>query len=81
MCLVDGRFRMKWIESGRPVAAEPEHRGFGMVVLDQITQSSLDGKVDIKFDANGLQWWLDCPAEVVVEHDSRQQRDVAAPGS
>ena len=49
---------ISWSESGGPPVAEPETRGFGSTVTDQMVGTVLDAKVVIEFREAGLCWTL-----------------------
>lgn len=48
------RFELLWRESGGPPVSEPEHKGFGSVLLERSLQGELDGQVDLRFLPSGL---------------------------
>lgn len=58
-------FTISWRESGGPLVAAPARRGFGSTVISRMAGESLDAKVELKFDPEGLSWWLECPASEV----------------
>ena len=60
-------FVMSWSERGGPPVVEPARRGFGSKVLCLLTESSLNGAVDLDFAPVGLFWRLTCPATKLVE--------------
>ena len=55
-------FAISWRESGGPLVAVPAKRGFGSTVVSRMAGESLDAKVELKFEPEGLSWWLECPA-------------------
>jgi two-component sensor histidine kinase len=56
----DQRFRLQWLEEGGPpIAAPPEGRGFGSMVLTRIAGATVDGTVTMDFTPTGLVWRLD----------------------
>ena len=55
-------FAISWRESGGPLVAVPARRGFGSTVVSRMAGESLDAKVELKFEPEGLSWWLECPA-------------------
>jgi PAS domain S-box-containing protein len=65
---VDGdTFTMNWTErDGSPVSA-PQRRGFGSVVVKEMAERSLDGKVDLDYASSGATWRLTCPAGNALE--------------
>jgi PAS domain S-box-containing protein len=60
-------FSMSWTERGGPPVSEPERRGFGTVVMQVMTERSLDGKVDLQYAPSGVTWRLTCPVVNAVE--------------
>lgn len=58
----EDRFVMSWSERGGPPVSPPTRSGFGRRVIEQMVASSLSGRVDLRFDADGLVWSLDAPA-------------------
>ena len=61
------RFRMAWRERGGPVVASPHQRGFGTSVVVDIAGTTLKGLATLDFPADGVQWTLNAPAQVVIE--------------
>jgi PAS domain S-box-containing protein len=60
-------FTMSWIEcDGAPVSA-PRRRGFGAVVMQEMAERSLDGKVDLEYAPSGVTWRMTCPASNALE--------------
>ena len=60
-------FTMNWAESGGPKVVPPQRRGFGSLVIDVLTRSSVAGRVDLDYAPTGVTWRLACPAENVLE--------------
>jgi PAS domain S-box-containing protein len=52
---------MRWTEHDGP-ASPPERRGFGTLVMGEMAERSLDGKVDLDYAPSGVTWRLTCPA-------------------
>jgi PAS domain S-box-containing protein len=57
---------LNWIEQGGPPVAQPERRGFGHVVIGEMVERSLGGKVAMEFAAEGLKWSVMIPAHNLV---------------
>ena len=55
-------FAISWRESGGPLVGAPARRGFGSTVISRMAAESLDAEVELKFEPEGLSWWLECPA-------------------
>ncbi|WP_457939870.1 MASE1 domain-containing protein [Mesorhizobium sp. 10J20-29] len=58
-------FSMSWRETGGPEVVAPGSVGFGSVVLDKMTASSMSGKVTIDYAPEGIVWQLRCPLSVI----------------
>jgi PAS domain S-box-containing protein len=67
------RFRMSWRETGGPEVREPEHKGFGHIVINQMVAASLRGDVALDFAPDGVSWTLDAPAATVVALNEARQ--------
>jgi two-component sensor histidine kinase len=55
-------FAIGWRERGGPPVSPPAKRGFGSTVISRIVMESLNAKVDLGFEPEGLTWQLECPA-------------------
>jgi PAS domain S-box-containing protein len=62
-----GQFHMLWRERGGPVVCPPERIGFGRRVIERMAAISTNGKVDLKFDPEGIEWRLEAQTASVVE--------------
>ena len=51
----DGGFVLDWIESGGPQVSVPTHKGFGSLLLQDVTGRELDGEVVSEFRAGGVR--------------------------
>jgi two-component sensor histidine kinase len=51
----DGGFELDWVESGGPFTSAPSHRGFGTLLLEEVTGRELEGEVKSEFKASGLR--------------------------
>jgi PAS domain S-box-containing protein len=60
-------FTMSWTERDGPQVCPPQRRGFGTVVMQQMAERSLDGKVDLDYGPSGVTWRLTCPAAKALE--------------
>jgi PAS domain S-box-containing protein len=61
-------FIMSWAEHGGPVVSPPQRRGFGSTVMEQMTERSLDGRVELDYVPSGVTWRLTCPAANALEN-------------
>jgi PAS domain S-box-containing protein len=57
---------LSWVEQGGPQVVPPKRRGFGHVVIGEMVERSLNGKVAMEFAAEGLNWRVSIPATNLV---------------
>jgi PAS domain S-box-containing protein len=62
------RFALSWKERGGPPVVAPVSRGFGSIVVDSLTSTSLKAEVELEYAASGLVWRLECSTEEVLEN-------------
>jgi PAS domain S-box-containing protein len=62
---------MSWTEHEGPPVSPPNRRGFGTVVMEALTERSVDGTVDLDYSPSGVTWRLTCPAANVLELGER----------
>jgi PAS domain S-box-containing protein len=68
ICWADGdTFTMSWTERNGPPVSAPQRRGFGSVVMKEMAERSLGGKVDLDYASSGVTWRLTCPAGNALE--------------
>ncbi len=60
-------FTMSWAEHDGPPVSPPQRRGFGTVVMKEMVERSVDGKVELDYAPSGATWSLTCPAAKVLE--------------
>jgi PAS domain S-box-containing protein len=60
-------FTMSWTERDGPPVSPPQRRGFGTIVIQEMAEGSVDGKVDLDYAPSGLTWRLTCPAANALE--------------
>jgi len=60
-------FTMSWTERDGPPVSAPQRRGFGTVVMQEMAERSVDGKVDLEYAPSGVIWRLTCPAVNALE--------------
>jgi PAS domain S-box-containing protein len=60
-------FTMSWTERDGPPVSAPQRRGFGTVVMQEMAERSVDGKVDLEYAASGVKWRLTCAAVNALE--------------
>jgi two-component sensor histidine kinase len=67
-------FTMSWTGRGGPRVSGPNRRGFGTVVMKEMAERSVDGKVDLEYVPSGVNWRLTCPAVNALEPTPRSPR-------
>ena len=67
----DPIFSIRWSEEGGAPVSAPSRKGFGYLVIGQIAESAVGGKVELDFRDTGLVWQLSAPAGDVLEADDR----------
>jgi PAS domain S-box-containing protein len=60
-------FTMSWTERDGPQVSPPQRRGFGTVVMQEMAERSVGGKVDLDYAPSGVTWRLTCPAAKALE--------------
>jgi two-component sensor histidine kinase len=58
---------MSWTESEGPPVSRPKQRGFGTIIMEAMTEYSVNGAVDLDYAPSGLTWRLTCTAASVLE--------------
>lgn len=57
---------INWIESGGPLVAPPEHRGFGSVVIERNLAKTLEANVHLAFAPEGIHCRIVVPTALLV---------------
>jgi two-component sensor histidine kinase len=71
---IDGdMFTMSWTEREGPPVSAPKQRGFGTIVIEAMTERSVDGTVDLDYAPLGMTWHLVCLAANALDPWERQQ--------
>jgi two-component sensor histidine kinase len=65
-------FTMSWTERDGPPVSPSLRRGFGTVVIKEMVERSVDGRVKLDYALSGVTWSLTCPAANVLEHRQRE---------
>ncbi len=60
-------FELEWLESGGPVVSPPVRKGFGALLLDDVTGKELDGEVFSEFRASGVRVRINGSAKALAE--------------
>ena len=53
---------LNWTEQAGPQVSSPSRKGFGHVVIGEMVERSLNGKVAVEFAVEGLKWSVSIPA-------------------
>jgi PAS domain S-box-containing protein len=61
-----GNLLLNWTEQGGPPVSPPSRKGFGHVVIGEMVERSLNGKVAVEFASEGLKWRVSIPAANLV---------------
>lgn len=59
-------FEMNWIERRGPKVTTPSQLGFGQVVMEQLAARALQGKAELNFDPQGVQWTIHIPTSHIL---------------
>jgi PAS domain S-box-containing protein len=59
-------FTMSWTERDGPPVSQPQRRGFGTIVMQEMAQRSVDGGVELDYGPSGVTW-RSCPTANVLE--------------
>jgi PAS domain S-box-containing protein len=68
--LEESILRVEWREKGGPPVARPEHRGFGLRMIERALAADLGGSVQIDFEPQGLVCHIEKPLEEAAEKGS-----------
>jgi PAS domain S-box-containing protein len=60
-------FMMNWTERDGPPVSPPQRHGFGTVVMQEMTERSVNGRVELDYAPSGVTWRLTCPAANALE--------------
>ncbi len=55
------RLAFEWVERGGPETTDPERNGFGYVLIEGQVEQQIDGRLEAKFDPEGLNLKMDFP--------------------
>lgn len=53
-CDSSGQLSLIWMETGGPSTSPPQHKGFGLTLIERTIADQLDGKVEFDWHATGL---------------------------
>jgi PAS domain S-box-containing protein len=60
-------FTMSWTEREGPPVSPPQRRGFGAIVMQEMAERSVDGRVELDYAPSGVTWRLTCRAANALE--------------
>jgi PAS domain S-box-containing protein len=61
-----GPLSLNWTEQGGPPVSPPSRKGFGHVVIGEMVERALNGKVAVDFAQQGLKWSVSIPDTNIV---------------
>jgi PAS domain S-box-containing protein len=61
------RFALSWTECEGPPVSAPQRRGFGTIVMQEMAERSVDGRVQLDYGPSGVTWRLICPTANALE--------------
>lgn len=64
----DPHLNVQWSEADGPFISAPSRKGFGHIVVDEMTSRSLGAVVSLEFPPTGLVWNLRVPVRNLVFH-------------
>jgi PAS domain S-box-containing protein len=69
-------FTISWTERDGPQVCPPQRRGFGTVVMQEMAERSVNGRVDLDYAPSGVTWRLTCPTVKALEPIVQQSAGV-----
>lgn len=67
--------RMEWRERGGPAVREPSRRGYGMDLIEGAIGYELGGRLDLRFEPEGLVCEIDVDLEPLRERERQARRE------
>lgn len=67
------RIFVRWQEIDGPAVLAPQRKGFGTVVLERMALQIPDASASLKFLAPGVVWYLEAPAESLIDHPDKKE--------
>ena len=58
---VGRRLHLEWREFGGPPVSEPQHQGFGAMLLERVLPMQCNAEVEVHYDSAGLRFRMDAP--------------------
>jgi two-component sensor histidine kinase len=72
-------FTMSWTQRDGPPASSPQRRGFGTIVMQEMAERSVNGRLELGYAPCGMTWRLACPATAALEPGSYLHSVAGAP--
>ena len=63
------RFQFKWREQDGPAVAQPQRKGFGLVILKTVVPAVFGGAAELRTRQSGASWHLEAPLNNVLAAD------------
>jgi two-component sensor histidine kinase len=63
----DGGFNLEWLETGGPMAAPPEKRGFGMTLIEDVVGRELGGRATVEYKRSGVTAMIHAAADALID--------------
>jgi len=63
----DGGFNLEWLETGGPMTAPPEKRGFGATLIEDVVGRELKGRATIEYRRSGVTAMIHAAADALVD--------------
>ncbi len=65
--VAEGRFRLRWEESGGPPVTSPTRRGFGSTMIERVLRAQLHADINVEYRTRGVVCAIDAPLDRVKE--------------
>jgi two-component sensor histidine kinase len=62
-----GGFNLEWLETGGPMTAPPDKRGFGMTLIEDVVGRELGGRATVEYKRSGVTAMIHAAADALVE--------------
>ncbi|MGZ8921710.1 MAG: PAS domain S-box protein [Limisphaerales bacterium] len=63
------RLLFEWREREGPPVAEPQRKGFGLVILKTIVPTVFQGTAELRYRADGFRWNLSAPYNQIIDNE------------
>ena len=63
------RFQFAWQERDGPVVAQPQRKGFGLVILETVVPAAFGGTAALSTPAKGVSWLLNAPMTIILANE------------